>query len=276
MKNFIYIILLFVSTQIIGQQDAPCSFESPPNFFENGLRSSSEDTQVVANDLIVSSGDEFTLDYIEVQFFSTPLLVDADISYYEDDNGLPGNVLNSMTDVTPTSLNYIGSFGLDSWEIIFEVPPFAFTSQEGEATRYWISITMSNFDGDSAVFWETKSIEQQGLQPAIFDGSSWMLVDTSGGQHLEGVYIFSGECLLNTSEKVAPSILLYPNPVTETLKCFNCEEVTEAVVYNLSGQRISIYDNFSEELNVQFLQTGMYFVELSGPDFKRTFRIIKE
>ena len=276
MKNIIYVIFLFISAQVIGQQEGSCSFESPPNFFENGLRSSSEDTQVVANDLIVSPGDEFTLDYIEVQFFSTPLLVDADISYYEDDNGLPGNVLNSMTDVTPTSVTYIGSFGLDSWQVKFELPQFSFASQGGEATRYWISITMSNFDGDNGVFWETKSVDQQGLQPAIFDGSDWMLVDTSGGQHLEGVYIFSGECLLSLSDESTPAIALYPNPVTETLKCINCEEASEATVYDLSGKKVGGFSDLSEEINLDNLQSGMYFVELSGPNFRRTFRIIKE
>ena len=276
MKNIIYITLLFISAQIIGQQDAPCSFESPSNGLENGLRSSTQGTQVVANDIIVSPGDEFTLDFINVTFFSTPIIVEGDIIYYEDDNGLPGNVINTLTDVIPTSVLYNGTFGADSWEVIFDLPPFSFTSQGGEATRYWISIAMLNDVGNDEVYWETKSVNQQGLQPAIYDGSNWMLVDTSGGQHLEGVYIFSGECLLSMDDVKAPDINVYPNPVTDALKCINCEDVTEAVVYDLSGQRIGFYDNFSEEINLENLQLGMYFVELSGPNFRRTFRIIKE
>ena len=243
---------------------------------ENGLSSSTQGTQVVANDIIVAPGDEFTLDYIEVTFISSPIIVEGDIIYYEDDNGLPGNVLNTMTDVIPTSVAYNGTFGVDSFEVKFDLPPFSFASQGGEATRYWISIAMLNDVGNAEVYWETKSKGQQGLQPAIYDGSEWMLVDTSGGQHLESVYIFSGECLLSASDATMPTISLFPNPVTDALSCINCEPVTKAVVYDLSGKRVVSFNDVSEEINLENLQLGMYFVELSGSNFRRTFRIIKE
>ncbi|NNF31278.1 MAG: T9SS type A sorting domain-containing protein, partial [Flavobacteriaceae bacterium] len=221
-------------------------------------------------------GDVFTLSEIEVNFFSVSIITDADITYYEDDNGLPGSVLNTMTDVTPTAVFDIGSFGIFIWKAIFDVPQFDFVGQAGEETRYWISITVSNMDGDDEVYWETKSVGQQGFQPAINDnGTGWMLVDTSNGQHVEGVYEFIGECSLGINTVAQQNVTVFPNPATDLVQCVNCQDITKATIYNLTGQQMAVLTDLSGEINIGFLLHGMYFFELVGSDIKKTVSLLK-
>ena len=172
------LIFLFLFTPMLGQRtdlikpdEQPCTHEIPSNALENGLLSPSEGTQIVANDILLAPGDTFTISQVIVTFFIETIILDANIRYYADDNGLPGSVLNTMTDVIPTTVFDVGTFGIFAYQAIIDVPNFDFVGQAGTETRYWISVTVSNTAGNDLAWWETSTASLIGQPVAVNDGT---------------------------------------------------------------------------------------------------------
>jgi len=266
-------------SDLFADMSPPCAFESDSNAFENGLLSPSEGTQVVAIDILVAPGEVFTLSEIEANFFSVSVLTNADITYYQDDNGLPGSVLSTMIDVSPTTVFDIGSFGIFIWKAIFEVPNFDFAGQAGEETRYWISITFSNSDGNDDLYWETKSIGQQGLRPAVNDnGAGWELIDPGSTQHKECVYVFSGECdLLSIAANSLNRITVYPNPAKDMI---SVSVPSAGSLQIISPQGTVLYKNDHtmgiHNISIPELSSGVHFVQFVTENGRSVSKMIVE
>ena len=264
---------------LFADMSPPCAFESDSNAFENGLLSPSEGTQVVAIDILVAPGEVFTLSEIEANFFSVSVLTNADITYYQDDNGLPGSVLSTMIDVSPTTVFDIGSFGIFIWKAIFEVPNFDFAGQAGEETRYWISITFSNSDGNDDLYWETKSIGQQGLRPAVNDnGAGWELIDPGSTQHKECVYVFSGECnLLSVASNSLNNITVFPNPAREII---SVSLPTAGALQIVNPLGTVLYEKNLDmgihNISIPEFSSGLHFVQLITETGRSVSKVILE
>ena len=102
---------------------AACSESNPGNAFENGLRTSRDSLDIVANDLtVLACQDSFSLEQITATFFSNGNIVDVDVAYYADAAGVPGALIGSETGVVPSSDVIVGSnFGFDVHEIVLDV-----------------------------------------------------------------------------------------------------------------------------------------------------------
>lgn len=84
-------------------------------------------------------------------------------------------------------------------------------------------------------------------------------------------YMFNEFADMETAENAVSELVLYPNPVRETLHIKGIEEEETYNIYNASGKLV-IHDK-GEELNVSELQPGLYLLQTSK---NRKFRFVKE
>ncbi len=181
-------------TVIVNQslERAPCSESNASNAFENGLAYAG--VFLTANDLTVNPDEDFTLNQIVFNSFHVvgETISSVDVTYYDDNAGLPGTMLGSET-VVPTSQTVVGNnFGFDVSEVVLDITPFPFAGQAGMPTTYWIAFSNGNSSGGGALFWEVSSASMNG-NPTLLDdgsGSGWAVFDPT----LDGVYTFNGDC----------------------------------------------------------------------------------
>lgn len=285
MKTYLIVLVMWLGlTPIAGQQtdSPPCSFESTSNGFENGLRSASEGIHLVANDLTVRAGDSFTLKEIEVNLITLPFSnivpTDIDVRYFDDDNGKPGNLLFEMIDVLPTSVVCLNFCDSGAHRVVADIPDFEFMGDPSIPIRYWISVTGSNSAGDDGVFWETKSIEHQGLPPAISEnGTDWEIHDPGNGQVWEGVYEFIGDCFLGTEDVLELAFKVAPNPAENVLS-ISLPSHGNLQIINAHGTLLydSAHVEGIQEISLQNLRSGLYFVQFITANRRSTRKIIKE
>ena len=270
-----------------GQQIDPttpeynsCSFENPSNAYEDGLWSSTEGTRLVANDLVIPMNEAFTLNQIKVNFFTdvAETINYANISYYEDSNGLPGTVIGSLSNVEPVDAVAAGTiFGLKLWIITFDLPSFNFEGQPDSETRYWISMEVANNANSDFAYWETTSFDLNGLPSAINDnGSGWEIYDSGTGQVFDGVYEFVGDCVLSIEDDMLLKLVVYPNPASEIINLVipNSEEIKSITLYDISGKQMDI-TNTVNGIDVSNLPNGLYILQFTLEERVVSHKIIK-
>jgi hypothetical protein len=175
-----------------------CSQENPLSAAAGGGLGSSVDSDFkTASDIVVTAGEDFTIDTIDAYFLtfapSDPPTT-AIIAYYEDAGGLPGALLGTET-VVPTivSAQPWANPVADQYETTMSVTPFTFAGDAGSDTTYWIEISMGTATNQATVFWEnTNDTPVVGNPAAQFDGTAgtWAIPDPIN----ETVYLYSGEC----------------------------------------------------------------------------------
>jgi hypothetical protein len=157
--------------------------------FENGFNCSSATDFRVANDIIVESEGVFVVDHITASIFANGGIASVDIIYHADNAGLPGDELFTHT-MAPTSQAVIGSnFGIDVNEIQLSVPEYTFFGGQGESTRYWIELSVTDGGATGTVFWVITSSSSIGEPVALFNGG-WAFPDPA----FDGVMSVKGTC----------------------------------------------------------------------------------
>lgn len=75
---------------------------------------------------------------------------------------------------------------------------------------------------------------------------------------------------ISIEEETTRYIHVYPNPVSEILTIETDFEIMNSVVniYNLQGKRVYTNDLQSNKLNISFLPSGMYFIEINKENYK--------
>ncbi len=170
---------------------APCSESNAGNAFEDGL--SYAGIYSSGNDITVNADEDFTLNQIVYNSFHAvgETVTSVDVTYYEDNAGLPGAIIGSEAGVVPTSQMVVGSnFGLDVSEVTLDVAPFMFAGQAGMPTTYWIIFSNGTSSGGGGLFWEISSASAVGNPMAIDNGNGWGIYAPT----LDGVYSFNGDC----------------------------------------------------------------------------------
>ncbi len=81
---------------------------------------------------------------------------------------------------------------------------------------------------------------------------------------------------LSVGANAKDAIVLYPNPFKEVLKISDVKEVVSVAVLDLSGKLLKKF-NATAELQLSFLQSGLYIVNLNLKDGSvKSFKVIKE
>lgn len=80
--------------------------------------------------------------------------------------------------------------------------------------------------------------------------------------------------LLSISEVEPNNVRVYPTVVENDLFIETTSSDYEIRLYNISGQLLNTYES-AKRLEMQYLETGLYFIEILEGNSKKTFKIIK-
>lgn len=94
----------------------------------------------------------------------------------------------------------------------------------------------------------------------------------------QGWMVYLDDLLLGTNNISQNTVSFYPNPVENTLYINSKEVIDSAVVYTITGQKVSnvTFNHNQNELNLAGLANGVYLVKISGNNFSETLKIVKQ
>lgn len=138
-----------------------------------------------------------------------------------------------------------------------------------------------NFSKDSGETWETISPEM--LDYPVTETSAFTFSENEADVYF-GVldlglikYTIDLTTLSVSSEFVNNNpIVLYPNPVSETISIDTREQVEAVTIYNIAGQRVLNVSNYNQPIRVSALQAGIYVVRVETANGVYTQRISKK
>src|SRR5690554_2571453 len=181
------IILLTTSvlfSQSTNQQDYvvsesnlnSCNLSNPSGGFSDGIECNEANDEIAANDILVPVDTDLTLNAIMANMVleEGEIITSATIWVFEDEYGYPymypGYELTSQV-VSPTSHTFLNNdYGMDFYEILWDLTPIILEGQSDYDTRYWIGISAITSNG-STPYWEVTSNNMIG-QPAAYSTGS--------------------------------------------------------------------------------------------------------
>ncbi len=250
--KLLYQSLLFL-IPILGYGQTECELNFPSNNFENAEYGLNQ--KIIANDFDVAS--DVTLNVEKILPTIVNNITDANIYFYEDNNGMPGTLITSFSNVVPVSQTQVSSnFSLPWYEVELELP--ASVSLEGgeNGTKYWVGIiTTMGTDGASANFWEiqTNVDYTEILHYSSDGGTTW----TPSPSNFHGVFVVSGECSgvsescelnfpgnnfqnaeLGLNQKIIANDFDVPSDTT-----LNVKKIIPTIVNNITDANIYFYED---------------------------------
>ncbi|MDN6279645.1 MAG: choice-of-anchor J domain-containing protein, partial [Psychroflexus sp.] len=170
-----------------------CGQEQISNGFENGTFMEEAGTQNVANDFIVSSNTvNFSVDQIQANILSEGGIETIDITFYEDDAGVPGAEIQTIEDITPTSQVIIGdAFDYDVHEVVLDLTTAIDFAGDGTDVTYWMEISGVPTDAGTRLAWETTTVGGIGSN-LVFDNEN--TTEWTVDPEVDGVFSITGEC----------------------------------------------------------------------------------
>ena len=175
-----------VSVMGSGATNDDCDQGDDSNGFENGYQIGSGTDFRNADDFMVSAGNTLNVKTIELNVIAMLGAADSvDFTFYDDDNGKPGNVVETVTGLVPYSQNVIGSaFGYDVRQIYVDVD-LNFAGGANGAT-YWMQPTAHAPGGEiGANFWEISSVGTLGSPINTSEANGPWTADVDG---MQGVF----------------------------------------------------------------------------------------
>jgi len=216
-----------------------CGQMQVSNAFENGSFIEQGGGQRVSNDIVVGiNTTSFALNNITANLFSQGGIESVDITFFEDNNGLPGAQFGTtIEDLVPTSQAIIGTaFGFDAQEVVLDLStPVDFPGTGMGEVRYWIQLVAVPNTAGTRVAWETTTLNTVGLPLAFVN-------DTAGGTYTinpdgaDGVFTTSGDCT-QAMGCLAPENLVVSN-ITDTTADISWDAETVAT----DGYIVSVFN----------------------------------
>src|SRR5690554_6178852 len=106
-------------------------------------------TLLFADDFEIDSGTTMSVEKVTFRVFNN-IGEATTLTIYEDDGGLPGNIVDTFSNVTPDSQTVIGSnFGFDAYDIVFTLP----TVVELDSGIYWAAIQVTEGTDLATNYW---------------------------------------------------------------------------------------------------------------------------
>ncbi|MGO2102137.1 MAG: GEVED domain-containing protein [Psychroflexus halocasei] len=170
-----------------------CGQEQFSNGFENGTFIEESGTQLVANDFIVSSNTvNFSVDQIKANILSEGGIDSVTIVFYEDDAGVPGTEIQTLSNLVPTSQAVIGNaFDYDVHEVVLDLPTAIDFAGNGTDVTYWMELSGVPTVTGTRLGIETTTVGGIGNN-LVFDNENttgWVV-----NPEADGVFSITGEC----------------------------------------------------------------------------------
>ncbi len=143
---------------------------------------------VVANDFDLPIGSTSTVTQVTANIVRAMITSGANIYFYADNNGTPGELVTSFENVAYTSQTEVGSISeYPVYECVLDLPE----SVELEGGKYWLGLNI----GGPLIYWETTSdITTEVAYSTFNSGTSW---EANDGH--DGVFKVAYECAIDPS-----------------------------------------------------------------------------
>lgn len=253
-----------------GSTGGNCAQGNESNGFEDGYSFASINAYILADDFIVEEGTTFKVQQVKMNVLSMlETIGDVTLNFRSDNAGVPGDVLQAYTDITPTSEVAIGeAFGVFTvYEVTFDLP----SELELPAGTYWLQPSSNVNSSD----WEvTSQITTGGSARISENGGAWQAIG------YDTVFEISGECgSLGVDDIAKSDFNYYPNPVKNTLTINGEKNIKSVAIYNMAGQSV-----FNQKLNsnnsifnTSSLPAGIYIVKAVLENGQvETFKVVKK
>lgn len=165
-----------------GVADDQCNQGQEPDETVDGYGILADYSPSYAEDFIVAEGTSLHIKQVEIKIILESLqnVESMNLTFYKDDNGQPGDVYQTFTNLPATSV-YEGMFG--GYAPLFGIyidTDIEFVD-EGEDTRYWIQPEVVLTVPEALPYWlVTESVEGSPLMK-LDDDDGWLMVDASLG-----------------------------------------------------------------------------------------------
>lgn len=254
-----------------GEGGAGCSQGNESNGFEDGYSFASSNSYLLADDFIVQEGTTFSVQQVKMNVLTTQESIeDVTLHFRSDNSGVPGEILNTVASIVPTSQIELGTaFDMFTvFEITLDLP----SAIELTTGTYWLQPSGNATSSD----WEVTSAGTLGYESHLSNdgGVTWQTIN------YDNVFQILGECnSLGVDDESKSDFSYYPNPVKNTLT-INAEKNVKSIdIYNMTGQTVfnqKLISNNST-FNISSLTAGIYMVKVVLENGQvETFKIIKK
>jgi hypothetical protein len=203
-----------------------------------------------------------------------PAVVNAEnelfiLTLWDDNNGVPGNVLYEDNLFFPKQPIYETTNN--------KFVPYYFDDTARVSVNGTFYIGFRQFDPEPLNIGLDKNLDNSSNNFYSFNaGASWNQSSISGSLLMRPIFSTSLNAELRLEEKVpfVDEFVLYPNPTKQlvTLKSKNNRPILGMSLYNLQGQLVK--EAIGNQMDLSNLQSGIYLVKPNGTD--QIIKLIKE
>ncbi|WP_300672137.1 GEVED domain-containing protein [Soonwooa sp.] len=262
---------LLIKGASVDPVDDGCSIFYPGSF-EDGTQM--QKGVISANDFVIKANRTMDIKKLEVPISNTINV--ADLIFYKDNNGQPGEIVKKYSNVAPSLQIYqVDSNGSKVYKNTFDLPETLSITTGANDTLYWLGMTNPQ-ESTEYNYWNTADVRTNSVaKVSTNNGASWIAVNVD----VDGAFNLYGDCsMMGTTEANAQKASYFPNPVTDKLFIKSKKDIANISIYNFAGQVVKSNIKLNnEELNLTSLQKGNYLVTLSFADGSSdSFKIIKQ
>lgn len=239
----------------------------------------------VANDFIVEPNSRLTLNELKIWISTDGLPTSFQVSFYEDLNVGVGDQIGETYEDLIMEYYPDGIIGWSTrWAVNLTFPePVVFENDSNEEIHYWIGLSAENDPNGERLYWGASPYENNSSHPSWRSndgGETWTEFENRrNGMKAEGMMAIYATCddLLNTSSFEENNFSFYPNPVQNTLNILSDNEINSVTIFNLHGQLILHRQNYSKQIDLSHIKTGMYIAKIIFEDgVVQTIKLLKD
>lgn len=157
--------------------------------FENGMGDMQE--LLYANDFQVEPNTIMTVNHVSFHIFSNIGSASV-LSFYNSGGGEPGSQIQSFTNLFPSTQLLVGNnFGLNIYEVTFELPTPIELEGGSAGALYWVGLQTTAGSENQANYWEYASVLTN--SPAKYSEDGGMTWNSTGAS-VDTVFKVSGNC----------------------------------------------------------------------------------
>lgn len=291
-----------------------CNVTYPGNNFESSIPNSQ--FTLVANDFDIPEGSTAVVTQIIPNFVK--FSYGSNVNFYRDNNGIPGELITSFENLQYTSQTEVGqSGGFNVYEVVIDLPTpleltggkywvvlnaqgpliswestsqvtteVAYTSADGGNT--WEA--KDGFDGVFKVVYECSIDPTEEAEAILVEGLASGAEFPIGTTIVIHDLVYNGvvidKCIfevtveerLGVNDIAVNKIEYYPNPVKDILNIASKKEISNVVIFDLSGKKVHTQsiNNKQAQINISHLNSGIYIVKAELNGETKSFKIIKK
>lgn len=240
-------------------------------------------TSVIANEFKVNAGEAFTLHSFSFNaLIEHHVTIDGNVElyYYEDSNGMPGNLIETQI-LRPELVEEIGEgMGLKRVKVDVNLAaPMTFTAGSKDKL-YWLGIRVEHEEGQIMMELSEALQTEAELYFSHELGSEWISTTEFYGMPMDGVMSFYGKCreiVATVNKKMDTSIRYFPNPTTDILTLEADKLMKRVEIYNLLGQMVHSQQlhGIKSSINIGSLTPGVYLMKVDVSGKVQVLKVMK-